>query len=58
MIPANQLAGILQGISGAAKNIGEQVQARIGDTEETGSEAKKQRTKPRRALKKKATAKK
>ena len=40
MIPANQLAGILQGISGAAKNIGEQVQARIGDTEKTASKAK------------------
>ena len=29
MIPANQLSPILQGISNAAKDIGEQVQARI-----------------------------
>ena len=58
MIPANQLAGILQGISGAAKNIGEQVQARIGDTEKTASKAIVQRTKSGRASKKKTTTKK
>ena len=58
MIPANQLAGILQGISGAAKNIGEQVQARIGETGETRSETTDQKTKPRRTSKRKATAKK
>ena len=29
MIPANQLSSILQGLSNAAKDIGEQVQARI-----------------------------
>ena len=58
MIPANQLAGILQGISGAAKNIGEQVQARIGDTEKIVSKAKAQRTKTGRVSKKKATTKK
>ena len=58
MIPANQLAGILRGISGAAKNIGEQVQARIGDTEKTASKAKVQRTKSGRASKKKTTTKK
>jgi len=36
MIPANQLSGILQGISGAAKDIGEQVQARINAADEEG----------------------
>ncbi len=58
MIPANQLAGILQGISGAAKNIGEQVQARIGDTGKTVGKAKVQRTKSGRASKKKTRTKK
>ena len=54
MIPANQLAGILQGISGAAKNIGEQVQARVNEPE--GNSNPKPRTK--RVAKKKASAKK
>lgn len=30
LIPANQLSPILQGISNAARDIGEQVQARLG----------------------------
>lgn len=30
LIPANQLSSILQGISNAARDIGEQVQARLG----------------------------
>jgi hypothetical protein len=30
LIPANQLSAILQGISNAARDIGEQVQARMG----------------------------
>ncbi|NQV56047.1 MAG: hypothetical protein HQ503_09340 [Rhodospirillales bacterium] len=40
LIPANQLGSILQGISNAAKDIGEQVQARI-ETDETKAPAKK-----------------
>ena len=58
MIPANQLAGILQGISGAAKNIGEQVQARVGDTEKTVGKTTVQRAKPGRASKRKTKTKK
>ena len=34
MIPANQLSPILQGISNAAKDIGEQVQARIEENKD------------------------
>ena len=34
LIPANQLAPILQGISNAAREIGEQVQARLKDTQQ------------------------
>ena len=34
MIPANQLAPILQGISNAAREIGEQVQARLKDAQQ------------------------
>jgi len=33
LIPANQLGSILQGINNAAKDIGEQVQARVGGGE-------------------------
>ena len=33
MIPANQLSSILQGLSNAAKDIGEQVQARIEENQ-------------------------
>ena len=33
LIPANQLAPILQGINNAARDIGEQVQARINATQ-------------------------
>ena len=35
MIPANQLSPILQGISNAAKDIGEQVQAKIEENQDT-----------------------
>ena len=31
IIPGNQLGGLLQGIANAARNIGEQVQANLGD---------------------------
>lgn len=41
LIPANQLSTILQGISGAAKDIGEQVQARINADEGDAVEADK-----------------
>ena len=58
MIPANQLAGILQGISGAAKNIGEQVQARTGDTKQVGSKKAATKSKTNPVSKKKAKAKK
>ena len=33
LIPANQLASILQGMSNAAREIGEQVQARLKDAQ-------------------------
>ncbi|MFP6735538.1 MAG: hypothetical protein VB959_17105 [Rhodospirillales bacterium] len=46
MIPANQLSPILQGISNAAKDIGEQVQARI---EENKDETPKKRAVPKKA---------
>ena len=46
MIPANQLSPILQGISNAAKDIGEQVQARI---EENKDEPPKKRAVPKKA---------
>jgi|TARA_B100000315_G_scaffold247261_1_gene275738 hypothetical protein len=42
MIPANQLSPILQGISNAAKDIGEQVQARIEESQEPDAGADKQ----------------
>ncbi len=32
LVPANQLSGILQGIANAAKDIGQQVQARVADS--------------------------
>ena len=38
MIPANQLSPILQGISNAAKDIGEQVQARIEENKDDPAE--------------------
>jgi hypothetical protein len=37
MIPANQLSSILQGITNAAREIGEQVQARRGAGAETSA---------------------
>ena len=40
MIPANQLSPMLQGISNAARDIGEQVQARIEENQD--APAKKQ----------------
>lgn len=46
MIPANQLSPILQGISNAAKDIGEQVQARI---EENKDETSKKQAVPKKA---------
>ena len=46
MIPANQLSPILQGISNAAKDIGEQVQARI---EENKDETPKKQAVPKKA---------
>ena len=58
MIPANQLAAILQGISGAAKNIGEQVQARTGDTKQIEGKKTATKSKTSRVSKKKAAAKK
>lgn len=40
LIPANQLSPILQGISNAARDIGEQVQARMGGQQQpTGDDA-------------------
>ena len=39
LIPANQLASILQGINNAARDIGEQVQARLGSQQGAASEA-------------------
>lgn len=39
LIPANQLSPILQGISNAARDIGEQVQARMGVQQQPGDEA-------------------
>ncbi|MEK9679958.1 MAG: hypothetical protein VW169_16415 [Rhodospirillaceae bacterium] len=50
LIPANQLSGILQGISNAAKDIGEQVQARMGEGDDGYEGAKK------KAAAKKATS--
>lgn len=46
MIPANQLSPILQGISNAAKDIGEQVQARI---EENKDESDDKQAAPKKA---------
>ncbi|MEE2761568.1 MAG: hypothetical protein VYE18_08995 [Pseudomonadota bacterium] len=51
MIPANQLSPILQGISNAAKDIGEQVQARIGDNQEDEPAAKQAAPKKAKAPK-------
>ena len=50
MIPANQLAPILQGISNAAREIGEQVQARLKDAQEpakNGDEESSEKAKAR-----------
>jgi hypothetical protein len=40
MIPANQLSSILQGITNAAREIGEQVQARRGGAAESSAPEK------------------
>jgi hypothetical protein len=54
MIPANQLSPILQGISNAAKDIGELVQARIGENsdapgdKQAAPKKKKRRNNPSR----------
>ncbi len=50
MIPANQLSPILQGISNAAKDIGEQVQARIEENKD-GSANKQEAPKKAKAPK-------
>lgn len=50
MIPANQLSPILQGISNAAKDIGEQVQARIEENQD-GSDDKQAAPKKAKAPK-------
>ena len=47
IIPGNQLGGILQGIANAARNIGEQVQANLGDVDqnaEAPAQAQKAKT--------------
>ena len=45
IIPGNQLGGLLQGIANAAKNIGEQVQANLGDEQKETPPAQTQRVK-------------
>ena len=45
IIPGNQLGGVLQGIANAARNIGEQVQANLGDEDKETAPAKTQRAK-------------
>ena len=45
IIPGNQLGGLLQGIANAAKNIGEQVQANLGDEPKETLPAQTQRAK-------------
>ncbi len=49
LIPANQLSGILQGISNAAKDIGEQVQARMGDNGSDGGGSTKKKASSKKA---------
>tara|TARA_Y100001960_G_scaffold309780_1_gene368567 strand:+ start:1179 stop:1544 length:366 start_codon:yes stop_codon:yes gene_type:complete len=52
IIPGNQLGGILQGIANAARNIGEQVQANLGDGDqnvEAPAQAQKAKTTASRA---------
>ena len=45
IIPGNQLGGLLQGIANAARNIGEQVQANLGDDGKEAAPAQTQRAK-------------
>ena len=45
IIPGNQLGGLLQGIANAARNIGEQVQANLGDDGGEVAPAQTQRAK-------------
>ena len=45
IIPGNQLGGLLQGIANAARNIGEQVQANLGDDGKVTAPAQSQRAK-------------
>ena len=45
IIPGNQLGGVLQGIANAARNIGEQVQANLGDEQQGAVPAQTQKAK-------------
>ena len=45
IIPGNQLGGVLQGIANAARNIGEQVQANLGDETKEAAPAQAQKAK-------------
>jgi len=52
MIPANQMSGILQGIANAAKDIGEQVQARVAENAATTTGEPAAKEKPKAPTKK------
>ena len=45
IIPGNQLGGLLQGIANAARNIGEQVQANLGDEGKEAASTQPQKAK-------------